>query len=187
MHSLECTAQQMQHSTGYLRQGLMCARHKFTKRLHVHAQCRCNRGHRFSSVILALGAPTHARQSLLPETHCNKMFRKRRFETTCCKRWHGHIEFGKQVPETLLRRSQKRRALFCGRGCTGLKLRHSHPGKHATTKQLRASQSRPSETCIKNLSLASVLSSASTQSCTTARAEAPKTRIFLIPYLGGHN
>jgi hypothetical protein len=78
---------------------------------------------------------------------------------------------------------QKRCALFCGRGCTGIKLRHSHPGKHATPKQLRAPQSRPSETCIKNLSLASVLSSASTQSCTMARAEAPKTRIFLIPYL----
>ena len=37
---------------------------------------------------------------------------------------------------------------------------------------------------MKNLSLASVLSSASVQSCTTARAELAETRISLIAKLG---
>ena len=160
---------QQSNSTRYLRQGLLRARNQFTQGFHVNTQCWCNRSYSFSSVILASGASTHARQSLLLGIYFCRVLHKSRFETACCKRWHGHMNFVKQAAQTQLRGVQKRCALFCGRGCTGIKLRHPHPGNMLRTRKLRTPMSRLNKACMKNLSLVSVLSSASAQSCTTAR------------------
>jgi hypothetical protein len=79
--------------------------------------------------------------------------------------------------------SKERSLLFRSRRHAWIKGRHCNPSEIDANSNGAATADRTKITNMKNLSLASVLSSASAQSCTMARDEVAKTLTPLIAYL----